>query len=852
MRLWLLLAWRDISRNLRFSLLFILNLAIGFTGFLLIGSFGSSLTGYLDNNLKEILTADLMLQSSRPLSAEEVQASLTAAGEGSRMSEQISLFSMVRGKSSSRLTQIVAIDDAFPLYGRFEYLGQQEHAEVMAGLLGGNRILMGTEVAGSFNLALGDTLHIGQKEYEVAFFHKRDPGSEVTSIELAPKIYMGLPQLQESGLIRFGSRITYKRYIRLPALADAGQVAVRLKEYFAAAKGNGPEVRVFTTLDVNRRLGQVVEYFTGYMGLVGMISLFLAGLTAVYLFRQHLRHKLKETAILLSLGAKRWQCLALSSAQLAFLGLVGALLATAFARLLLPLFSGLLQGLISQDIPLAVHPRDAGIALAAGAVGGLLFCLPVYHHLYRVKPLQLLREAAPAEEQRKKEVLMRLAGSLPAIGMFFFLASLLSGSFRQGAYFTGGMAAVALLLIVTGGLLLRRCRFWSHSGNLTRKIVFRNLFRNRLSVLPLFVAIAMATLLMNIIPQIEKGLLAEIAQPEDMTLPVFFLVDIQEEQKEPLSAFFQQTDHHLSSIAPMVQGRIRSVNGMAFARWREQRQVQGESRIFRRSDFNFSSRDELDPSETVIEGVPVEPAPWSPESGRPFEISMEERFSERLGVSIGDRLVFDIQGLEMEGKVVNLRKVRWNSFQPNFFLLFQKGVLDNAPRTYLASVGNVAPGEKQALLNSLAQEFPNVSAIDVTRTVEQIGDITLKLTGALRFMAYLAIITGLVAVLSTARHEALQREKELNLLRVLGAGTNRIRGLIMLEFGLLGGAAGCVSVGLGYGCSYWLSWLFFDRIWRFQWQSGAFMIAGATLICALAAFLAAEAVVRRKPVALLG
>ena len=231
---------------------------------------------------------------------------------------------------------------------------------------------------------------------------------------------------------------------------------------------------------------------------------------------------------------------------------------------------------------------------------------------------------------------------------------------------------------------------------------------------------------------------------------------------------------------------------------------------------------------------------------------MEQQFSRRLGVAIGDRMVFDIQGIELEGEVVNLRRVRWNSFQPNFFLLFQRGVLDEAPRTYLASVSRVTAADKVELTRRLSAAFPNLSVIDVSRVVEQFGEIAGRLAGALRFMAGLAMVTGLVAVFAIARQEALRREREINLLRVLGASVGRVRLLTMLEFGLVGAAAGLSAVLLSYAASWAVAWLLFDRLWRFDWLSALLLFIAATLVCAGTALFAADSVLRRRPVALLG
>ena len=119
-------------------------------------------------------------------------------------------------------------------------------------------------------------------------------------------------------------------------------------------------------------------------------------------------------------------------------------------------------------------------------------------------------------------------------------------------------------------------------------------------------------------------------------------------------------------------------------------------------------------------------------------------------------------------------------------------------------------------------------------------------------MAGLAMVTGLVAVFAIARQEALRRERELNLLRVLGASVGRVRLLTMLEFGLVGAAAGLSAVLLSYAASWAVAWLLFDRLWRFDWLSALLLFVAATLVCAGTALFAADSVLRRRPVALLG
>jgi putative ABC transport system permease protein len=183
--------------------------------------------------------------------------------------------------------------------------------------------------------------------------------------------------------------------------------------------------------------------------------------------------------------------------------------------------------------------------------------------------------------------------------------------------------------------------------------------------------------------------------------------------------------------------------------------------------------------------------------------------------------------------------------------LVQPGVLDDAPKTMLASISRVNVEEKNGLMNRLNETFANITVLDVRSMVAQLEDLTGKLTRSLASMAALAVCAGLLALYAVVRQEARQREPEINLLRVLGAGPGRIRLLFALEFGLLGGAAATVAVALSSICSWVTAQLLFERIWSLQWIAALLLLAAACMISAGTALAVIQSVIRRKSVELL-
>ncbi|MCA1793605.1 MAG: ABC transporter permease, partial [Desulfobacteraceae bacterium] len=418
-----------------------------------------------------------------------------------------------------------------------------------------------------------------------------------------------------------------------------------------------------------------------------------------------------------------------------------------------------------------------------------------------------------------------------------------------GMVFTAGFALAFGVFAGAGWLGARLCRRLARTRNLVRKLAFLNLYRNIWSSLACFVTIAMGVFLICLIPQVQKGLQSEIQRPEGLKIPVFFLVDIQEDQTRDLETFMQDQPGDLENLSPMIRGRILTVNNTPFHTGKDNREAQGRPR---RMEHNFSFRKDLDPSETIVQGRPLSRTPWSFGSDTPFEISVARSFAVDHDLAIEDVMQFDIQGMVLEGRIKNIRKVRWNSFQPNFFLLFQNGVLNDAPKTWLGAVSHVPPDQRRILKNNIVDTFPNISVIDVTQMITTLTFIADRLSISVRFMAWLAIAAGFVSIFSIARHQAQSQAVQTNLLKVLGARFGDIRRISLVEFGSLGFAAAFTAMLLSIGFSRAISWYFFDSLWQLELVYLLGILVLTTLICMATALAATGKILQTRPIMLLG
>ena len=858
---WPKLALLELLNNRRFSLFFLFNLAIGLAGFIALDSFKESLDIHLSRNSQAILGADVALTSFFPFKDKTLNILESNLPEKTFSTRKTSLFTMVASKDQSRLVQVTGIEEAFPFYGKIvlKKRGFVRPEILKQSLDFSGEAWVYPELLHMLDLKVGEYIKIGEQSFRIADLVIEDSSSSFSSFGLAPRVYLGLEKMEQTGLLTKKSRVSYQSLYRVPEGTDLSMVVGKLQKQIIKLDGSDSKIRVLTHKRAGDNLGRLMGYLNDYLGLVAMIAVFLAGIGAAYLFRNYLVHHFREISIMMSLGATRQQTYRMVLWQLGFLGTGAALLAIIISLVILPFLPMLLEQFLPRGFVTQANISSLLLALVMGSVGSLVFCLPVLSRIRSVQPLHLFHENA-VNYDTEAQFWRQGLSYLPLFVLSWGLSVWQSHSWVVGSVFVGLLLCAILMLgSVAFGLLMFAGKLSQiSSGSYTawgtmKRLAFRNLQRNRTGAISCFLALALGTLLINLIPQIYQGLQEEVSRPEGYRIPSLFLFDIQPDQIAPLQNVLAQENVKLNYLSPMVRARLEKINGEAFESENEDspgtREQEREQR-FRRHTFNLSYRTQLSKSEYIVSGRPLA-TKYDWESALPAEVSLEQRFAERLGLKLGDLLTFNVQEVPVEAKVVNLRRVKWNSFQPNFFVLFQPGVIEDAPATFLASLGGLDRLRRLHIQNLIVKDFPNVSAIDVTRMVKRVLKISDQMVMALRLMAYLSILAGLVVVFSIARYEVEGRLWEMNLLKVLGARFHDIQKMIQIEFAVLGLFAGFFGVAVSLAISYGLAWWFFENIWKWTWQISFASVVGVTFLSVGVAWLSTQRTLKSSPLSLL-
>lgn len=852
--LFLRLALREISGDRGFALSFALTLAVGLSGLFALEMLKSSFEAALAGRSREVLGADVLVSSRRQLSEAELAAAAALLPAGSELRREVSLLSMALAPGGARLVELRAVDKAFPFYAR---AGLRLRGPVPGGepkdIVSSRSAWVAPELASQLGAEPGSRLKIGDVSYAVTDVVEDDPASAGFGLNIAPRVYAGLQTLPATGLLAAGSRVSWRYLYRLPPGADAGAAA---RAVSAGLREAG--IRAVSHGDALESLTRGALYVGDYLGLVALSGLFLSAVGCVYLARSFLASRMKAAAVLVSLGASHATAFLAYLTQFLLLSLAAAALAGLAALGLVKAAAAWAGPALGTSLAVSLSPHEAAAALAAAAGAVALFCGPLLLRLRRAEPASLLRGGPEAQGGLSR---LELAAYLPALGAFWLLAVWQAQSWLVGGLFAAVFLASAAAAAGAGAWGLKSLgRLRARALPFAPRMALRSLARRRAAALAGFLAVSLGVFLAALVPALRGTLDAQLDAGEASALPGLFLFDIQDEQEPQLRALLAGAGAPAGFVSPMIRGRITAVNGAPFSmRARPARRGlgrdddeegdwrgRGRARV-----YNLSYRAGLSPAERVVEGRHFKGA-WNGE-GLP-EISLERRFAWRLGpagAGPGDTVTFDIQGVEITARVAGLRSVRWTSFQPNFFIQFQPGVLEDAPKTWVASAGRLPRDKRDALQRELALKFPNVSVVDVEATVRRGLEITSQISTALSAMAWTTLLAGLAVLFAIARHQASGSVAGMALMKVLGARPSDVAAMAALEFALLGLAAAAAGAGLSFIGSALLARFVFDTALVFSPWPPLLITLGAGLLCGAMGLLAGRRAVAARPVSLL-
>jgi putative ABC transport system permease protein len=789
-----------------------------------IGYFSARLNDAMLLRASEFLAADLRLSGSSPASQQQIDAGLKL---GLDHAQAVEFSSVVAAQEGIQLASVKAANSLYPLRGELRSAAEPYAPEEVGSGPRPGEVWAEARLMVALNLKIGDELEIGAKTLRLSRVLTYDPDTAGDFYSLTPRVLMHLDDLAATEVVQPGSRVRFRELWR----GDANALAAYRQ---AVEAGLEPNQRLDDARDGNRQVGGALGRAERYLNLASLAAVLLAGVAVALSAARFAARRFDASALLRCLGLSRREALALFGLQLALLGLIacliGALLGWAGQHVLFYL----LRGLIPDDLPPAdLWPALAGMATGLVALAG--FALPPLAALGRVPPLRVLRRdmlPIPASSW------LVYGAALIALGLIMWRLSL---DLRLTLALLGGGLLAALLL---GGLLLlglQSLRRLLQRAALPWRLGLGQLLRHPLAAAGQSLAFGLILLAMALIALLRGELLDtwQDQLPEDA--PNHFALNVLPAERDAFAARLAELSPHPAPLYPVVPGRLIMINGEP-VRQLVTKESRGERAIQR--DLSLTWAEDLPSDNLITAGNWWGAAHASELPG----VSVESELAESLQLKLGDQLRFNVGGIERDAQVTSLRQVDWDSFQPNFYMIFEPQTLQDLPATYLTSF-YLPPGQDAELV-ALSRAFPSVTLLQVDALLAQLRSILAQVTLAIEYVLLFVLAAGITVLLAGLQATLDERIRQGALLRALGAERKLLISARRAEFGLLGAAAGLLAA---LGCEL-VSFLLYRYAFDMSWQPHPWLLLlpliGALLI-GLAGVLGTRRALNASPLSVL-
>jgi putative ABC transport system permease protein len=369
----------------------------------------------------------------------------------------------------------------------------------------------------------------------------------------------------------------------------------------------------------------------------------------------------------------------------------------------------------------------------------------------------------------------------------FLLIWLFSGDLKlSGALFIGGLA-VSLIILTLGRLFISSGRsLGSHAGQALH-LALANLKRRAGQNSVQLVSFTLAIKLLLLILVVRTDLIDEWQAQLPENAPNRFLVNVTKAQVNSVEQFYRQHNLKASDLYPIVRGRLVKVNSEHIAKEvsKETPQASERGRQGPGRELSLTWRSNLPAKNQVIAGQF-----WG-ENNDSAQVSVESQIAERLNIGLGDELIFQIGAQQFSVEVTSIREVNWQSMQPNFYMIFSPAVLQDFPATYISSV-HLEASQKGAF-NQFIQQYPTISVINVDAMIDQLRSVIAQVSVAIEFILVLVVLAGTLVLIAQVQASMEERERELAILRTLGASGRLLKNSVLMEFVVLGAIAGLMA-----------------------------------------------------------
>ncbi len=752
--------------------------------------------------------ADLQISSSREADGTWLDE---AASRDITSAKSLLFASVVASDNAFQLASVRSVDTVFPLKGSLRLATSADEAAVNYKPLSGE-VWVDNSLFKKLEIKIGDKVEVGVAEFVVSGIIESEPGRGGRLLNFIPRLVMNMDDVEVTEIIQPGSRLNWQ-YQFVGDRDKINNYEVWLKEQvdstwsIVGGSDGAPNLK--------RTLGRA----EGFLGLASLVSLLLAGIAIAMVANRYAEHHFDHSALLRCFGASQSLVLKIYVSNLFVLGLLTSIVGSFTGYIVHVGLVELMQPLLPENLP-QPGVESFFIAIGTGMVALTGFALPALIRLGTVPPLRVLR----------RDLSPMSLNNVATYGLTLLTLGLIMW------WQTNDILLVGIILVVgvIGSIVLSLvARFFLRSGLFFQtwlsgavRFGFSQVGRHNKASAIQILAFGLALMVMLLILLLRNDLLDTWRSKMGDETPNHFIVNVEPAEVERIKNFFSERQIKTAGLFPMIRARVTLPETAT-------------GKISR--EINITWSDELPEHNELEEGI------WSseqPQSEYP-SMSLEQKFAERHDLHIGDILRFDTGGRIYQGEITSLRSVKWDSFKPNFFIMFTSDSIRDLPAEWMTSF--YLHPDNNYRLDGLLKAFPAISLIELDAIMEQAQRIIEQVSIAVEYIMIFVIIAGLMVLLATIQSTMDERIFEATVLRTLGASKRYLRSSLITEFSLLGLLSGLMAAAGTEFVAYWLYDLLFNlpfQLHGWVWLAGP---VSGIIIISVSGNLAARKVVSKPP-----
>lgn len=810
------LARRELRGGLRGFRIFLACIILGVAAIALVGTVRESISAGLTAEGATLLGGDAELEFTYRFASDTERAWMDETALAvSEVADFRSMAGVPGGERS--LSQVKAVDDAYPLVGEVALDPAVPLAEALAGADGLPGAVMDPLLAGRLGLIPGDTFRLGTQDFRLMAELLHEPDGIASGFALGPRTIVATKALENAGLLAPGTLFSTKYRLLLPPGTD-----INLMQYNAVKQFENSGMRWTDARNGAPGIAEFVARLSAFLVLVGLSGLAVGGVGISAALRAFLGGKTHTIATLRTLGADQKTIFLTYFLQVAALAVLGLVVGLILGVGLPIVFSPLIEAQLPVPAIFAVYPAPVTEAVLYSVLTILVFTLWPLARTQDVRAATLFRDGMAPEAKLPRPSF--LIATLLLIAALLTAAIWFSGNARLTLWMLGGIAGALLLLALSAALIRWLAR--ALRAHIRRQPplswAMGAISGPGATTIPVVLSLGLGLSVLAAIGQIDSNLRGAISNDLPTRAPSFFFVDL---QKDQMPGFLDrlENDPAVSKIdrAPMLRGILTKINGQPA------REVAGDHWVLS-GDRGISYAGAIPARTTITAGEW-----WGADYDGPPQLSFAAEEAAEMGLKLGDLLTVNILGRDITATLTSLREVDFSTAGMGFIMIMNPTALSGAPHSFIATA-YTTPEAEAAIMGDITGQFPNVTAIRVRDAVDRVAEMLGGLARASAWGASATLLTGFFVLIGAAAADSQARRQEAAILKTLGATRAQILSSLTLRALLLGVAAGGVALAAGLLGGWAVSHFIMETRFAISWPSALAIISGGVGVSLLA------------------